>query len=49
VTFRVAGRIVDQVRITGGHAKAASYAERFNTAVKLNKVNPTDALPDAWR
>ncbi len=49
VTFRVAGRIVEQVRIPGGQRKAVSYADAFNSSVKQLHVNPADTLPDTWR
>jgi hypothetical protein len=49
VTFRVAGRVVEQTRIPGGPQAAARYAAEFNASVQQLRVNPPDTLTDTWR
>lgn len=48
VTFRVAGRAVEQIRMSGA-SRAARYAAEFNASVLQLRVNPPDTLNDAWR
>jgi hypothetical protein len=49
VTFRVTGRVVEQIHIPGGPRAAARYAAAFNASVRQLQVNPPDTLTDAWR
>jgi hypothetical protein len=49
VTFRVAGRVVEQVRIPDGPRAAARYVAAFNASVVQLRVNPPDTLTDTWR
>ena len=49
VTFRVTGRVVEQIRIPGGPRAAARYAAAFNASVSQLRVNPPDTLTDTWR
>lgn len=49
VTFRVTGRVVEQIRIPGGPRAAARYAAAFNASVRQLQVNPPDTLTDTWR
>jgi hypothetical protein len=48
ITFRVAGRLVEQIRMPGG-SRAAGYAAAFNASVMQLRVNPPDTLNDVWR
>jgi hypothetical protein len=49
VTFRVTGRVVEQIRIPGGPRAAARYTAEFNASVWQRQVNPPDTLTDTWR
>jgi hypothetical protein len=48
VTFRVAGRVVEQIRLASGQ-RASRYAAEFNAGVMQLRVNPPDTLNDVWR
>lgn len=49
VTFRVTGRVVEQIRIPDGPQAAAQWAAAFNASVRQLRINPPDTLNDVWR
>jgi hypothetical protein len=49
VTFRVTGRVVEQIRLPGGPQAAIRYAAAYNATVRQLQVNPPDTLTDTWR
>jgi hypothetical protein len=49
VTFRVSGRIAEQFVQPGGLRTAAAYVTEFNKSVHVRRVNPPEAIRDAWR